>query len=520
MTDVQDFAPFSEAEQKLIDEAEMPNRTTIADGALPTTASPSVSIRAELIRQLLLVSPLHDKGIRLRGAWISGPLDLQGCDSARDISLSACHLAEPANLTNASLRGLHLSGCTLAGFAADNARFSGSVYLRAGTRITGEVSLSGAQIGGDLQVCDVHITSNTQDAIFAPSLRVGGSLFLGNYPYADGQTSLVTEGQIFLSSARVEHDLFLSRTAITLNDQGLAGAVFGATEEHGSDIAVSLARAKVGGILFLQDNQISRGVVNLAGAHVARLKDEPVGPGAAYPIRLDGFTYTDFSRHTETNIQARLDWLGRKPDSMPFIAQPYEQLAYVMGRMGHRNDAKTVLMHKERLLKAENRRLNAVRGGFPPWRWLAALGDILLRWTIGYGYRPGRAVAIAVVLIAVLGVFFEQTWKAGDMTPNAAPILVSQGWTEITKAHPDNPAEVWSSPGQPGQDWETFNAFAYAADLVVPIVSLGQEDAWAPSTSRSYLGRIGWWLRWIAKALGWIVTALGAAAITGLIRND
>ena len=87
-------------------------------------------------------------------------------------------------------------------------------------------------------------------------------------------------------------------------------------------------------------------------------------------------------------------------------------------------------------------------------------------------------------------------------------------------SHPDNPAAHWSAPGAAGQDYETFQPFAYAADLVIPLVSLGQEVAWAPSTSRSPLGRIGWWLRWIAIGLGWVITALGAAAVTGAVRQD
>jgi len=151
---------------------------------------------------------------------------------------------------------------------------------------------------------------------------------------------------------------------------------------------------------------------------------------------------------------------------------------------------------------------------------LSAGTDPVLRFTIGYGYRPARAVGWALILIIGLGLFFRATWQAGDMTPNAAPILVSKGWIEATETHPENPGAFWSDTGQAGQDWETFFSFAYAADLVIPIVNLGQESAWAPSTSRSPLGRIGWWLRWFAKGLGWIVTALGAAAITGVIRKD
>jgi len=522
METLKSFAPLTEAVEKLLAEYAKPARISVGDGEVPEEATPDCSIRAALLRFVLLGggdAALDDKGLRLRGAWIKGALDLQGADCNRDITLSHCHLDEPLSLVNATLRGLHISSCYIKGLSADNTSFSGSLYIRSGTIVEGEIALAGARIRGDFQLCDVVTNPTGQDAVFAPSLRVEGSVFLGNYPYGDDASTLTANGTLFFSSVRVEHDFFVSNTVISPRDSVISDAVFGATEEHGSDMALSLARARIGGLLFFQDNRISRGIVNLAGATVARLKDEPAGPGANYPVRLDGFRYKDFSRHTETLVEARLAWLDHRPDGTPFTTQPYEQLAYVMTQIGHRNDAQTVLMTKERLLRVENRILLKQAGR--PIRWsLSAIADVVLRYTIGYGYRPARAVGLALLLILGLGLFFRAAWQAGDMTPNAAPILVSQAWIEATKSHPDNPGEFWSSAGQAGQDWETFSGFAYGADLVIPIVNLGQEAAWAPSTSRSPLGRIGWWLRWFAMGLGWVVTALAAGAITGVIRKD
>ncbi|SIO31636.1 hypothetical protein [Vannielia litorea] len=523
MTALNAFSPLTVAEEKLLAACAGPDRVTLGDGMLPPAdAGEAVSLRAALLRELLLGLPDHPvnpKGLRLRGARISGALDLQGTDCPLDITLSACRIDGEMNLVNAALRGLHLSGCTLRAITADNARFSGSVYLRGESRVEGEIGLSGARIGGDLQLCGVTIDGGGQDAVFAPSLRVEGSVFLGNYPYAEGETTLACRGALFFSSARIDHDCFVTHCAIELPAEPLGHAAFGATEEHGADIAVSLARARIGGILYFQHNAITR-VVNLAGAEVARFKDEPTGPGAAYPLRLDGFRYSDFSRHADTRPTERLAWLARRPEGLSFNAQPYEQLAYVLGRMGHRGDAQTVLMVKERLLRAENRRLRAETSGLGA-RWLMMwLSDVVLRFTVGYGYRPGRSVALAVVLIAGLAAFYQVTWNAGDMTPNAAPILTSAPWIEATRTHPEAPGAFWSQPGQAGQDWETFSSLAYAADLVIPLVNFGQEEAWAPSTSRSPWGRVGWGLRWFAKGLGWIVTALAAAALTGVIRRD
>ena len=74
------------------------------------------------------------------------------------------------------------------------------------------------------------------------------------------------------------------------------------------------------------------------------------------------------------------------------------------------------------------------------------------------------------------------------MMPAAAPILVSAAWVSATQTHPHNPGAFWSSKGQARQDYETFEAFAYLADLLIPIVNLGQEDACGPSTVRSDWG--------------------------------
>jgi len=72
----------------------------------------------------------------------------------------------------------------------------------------------------------------------------------------------------------------------------------------------------------------------------------------------------------------------------------------------------------------------------------------------------------------------------------------------------------------PGRDYESFNRYAYAADVVIPIIDLGQGAAWAPSSTRGPAGRYAWWPRWVFKAAGWLVSALGAAAVTGIIRRE
>lgn len=115
-------------------------------------------------------------------------------------------MGEPLSLVNATLRGPHISKSYIKRLSANSTSFAGSLYIRLGTVVDGEIALLDARIKGDFQLCDVVINPTGQDAIFAPSLRVEGSVFLGNYPFGDGATTLTVNGALFFSSARVEHD--------------------------------------------------------------------------------------------------------------------------------------------------------------------------------------------------------------------------------------------------------------------------------------------------------------------------
>ena len=166
------------------------------------------------------------------------------------------------------------------------------------------------------------------------------------------------------------------------------------------------------------------------------------------------------------------------------------------------------------------------------WRNLGNLiADKVFGLVVGYGHKPERSFYMLLVLVVVGWFLADRAWHAGDFAPTMGPVLMSDGWQELaTDERIANPALVWSEKYMlapegvpvltPGRDYETFHAAAYAVDLVVPIVALGQEASWGPSTTRGPWGQILWWVRWWLIALGWIVTAIGAAAVTGVIRRD
>ena len=87
MKRLSDFMPLNAAEERMLSGCLVGDRVSFGDGNLPNEENEDVALRADLIRLLLLGQDpevvLHAKGVRLRGAHISGVLDLQGTDLAR-----------------------------------------------------------------------------------------------------------------------------------------------------------------------------------------------------------------------------------------------------------------------------------------------------------------------------------------------------------------------------------------------------------------------------------------------------
>ena len=286
--------------------------------------------------------------------------------------------------------------------------------------------------------------------------------------------------------------------------------------------ALSLALATIRRQLTMKRFEGFEGRLNLSGTTVYSLNDNPGEEKGPQDLILNGFEYTHFSGKAPMDVVLRLKWLERqKPEAygQDFWLQPYGQLARVLRETGHESDSREVYVEKERLQSKVALRLARQEG-----RWFRAaqiwIGDLVMRHLVGYGYKPQRSLIWMVFILAACTIFFQKVYDVGDMTPAAAPVLISQGWQSALADDPVTTAQTWTSKPYVGQDYETFNSAAYAFDLFVPLVDLGQTQTWGPSTERGPMGRIAWWLRWVIEIVGWVVTALAAAAVTGLVRRD
>ena len=182
-------------------------------------------------------------------------------------------------------------------------------------------------------------------------------------------------------------------------------------------------------------------------------------------MRIDRFTYQSLQPYTEPRgTSGRLAWLARAEPG--YQAQPYEQLAAYYRRLGHDEEARRVL------LAVKQRRRRSTLGP------IGKTTGYLLDGIVGYGYRPGRAFAWLVVLLAAGSVYFTYN--------RPAPLDPTQ--------HPH------------------YQPVLYTADQLIPVVNLSQANVWAPDG-------ISQWITFALVVLGWILATAIVAGVTRVLAR-
>jgi hypothetical protein len=509
-------------------------------------------------------------GINAARIQISGNLTLNGSRIDGKVSLSGSDIKGHLSCTQATLR--HPDGSA---FKAQGMKVASSVLLE-GSTASGQVSLLGAQIGGQLVAIGVAFHNPDAMALNAQSIQVRGDAFL-RYAATDGEVSFM--GAEINGVLDCTHATMRNAEGDALNAQRLVVRE-GFIWRRLNDVVgrVDLTSAHVGDLWddpeswamceglslsgFIYD--VLHGGINVPD-RLAWLKMGAVSRREFYPqpyeqlakLLRDTGHRSDaraimVAKEKEQRKASRERWRSERAWRGSLLAAsllPSDQRGDVIEdlqkrRPGDPHVARLALLHPkdesglaigEMTLQLaqkqfrDEQRWHNLRVG---WRNTGSLiADKVFGFVVGYGHKPERSFYMLIALVLIGWLLADRSWKEGDFAPTAGPVLMSESWqTLATDPNIQNPAKVWSDKYMlapdgttiltAGRDYETFNALSYAVDLVVPIVSLGQEAAWAPSTTRGPWGWWLWWARWWLIALGWIVTAIGAAAVTGVIRRD
>ena len=390
----------------------------------------------------------------------------------------------------------HLTNINGFAFNGDGLSARQDVFIR--PRAEGTVSLAGAQINGQLSMEDgIFKRSSRKFAINLTGIKVRQSTFIrGEALRAEGEVSLVRadiQGNLSLANAKISN-----RGKIALNcDSMVVGQnLFLRGRDFCVDGAVNLANAKIKGSLDCSSGTI-REELDLSGASCGTYQDSSEFWPPPGKLILDGFTYSRFYE-SDVSWKTRLQWLLIQPPmhlgqpvSMTaqsvFRPQPWVQCYEVLRGMGYSDDARQLAIQRE-IIRADAHNL----------RWHERLWLRLLRWTVGFGYRPQLALYWSFCFFLLSWLTFATASNMGFMAPKDGSVQA------YLAANPNSKLP---------EHYTRFNAPVFALDNFLPIIELGQDLAWEPSDVQVGERRIeylhsSWWAEGTRLLLGhdWSIT--------------
>lgn len=478
---------------------------------------PGVAVEANLLEAsgLSIKETLSNGVFELAGARISGQLN---CDGAKfnnpgGVSFNAYQLATGANflMRRATVDGnFCLRGATIgdqlccdgsiyrnqegAAWSADRLKVHGDFFM-SGTTLLGTLQILGSEFGGRLGWNKIRVSGGVKrvsleanDMVVYDQIQADGAQFLGE---------VMLIGARVAGRANLKNAKFVNPGRIALHADGLAigtefdlsGAKFDGearlrgiavggqmdcrktTFQNVNSVAVDLYRSRITNTVFMEP-AVMLGSLILYHARVGGWHDEK----KTWPtsLRLEGFEYARIHAGDAT-VKDRLQaWLPKDH----YTPQPYEQLIRVYRSEGNDGAARITAIENERTRRA---RARSTRAWLPRVAWSA-----LLRWTIGYGYRPSLAL-IPLITLAVSG---SVLFTIASRYPN-----------QLHAAKP-------GSTEQP-----SFNGFRFTMDLLLPVVNFKQRDSFVT----------GGWANWAAFGFsfsGWLLTAVVVAGLTGVFKRN
>jgi hypothetical protein len=184
-----DFGLLWPAERQLLEHCEAGTEARVGGGN-PVEATRDNRVRAEFIRFLALggdeQAPVHEQGVQLTGAYVSGSLNLQSAVVPVLLALRLCTFERTVVLTRASLgNSLLLYGSNIKGLEADHVKVGGILSLMRVVSI-GTINLHGAVIEGQITCENAHLDGHGDWALSASSAICHGSLHLRGADIKDG----------------------------------------------------------------------------------------------------------------------------------------------------------------------------------------------------------------------------------------------------------------------------------------------------------------------------------------------
>lgn len=498
----------------------------------PREATAEVTVRASFLAALALHNGAHrqSRRIQLLGAWVEGRLDLGECRVLASLWFFRCVFDTTPLFDGAHIQGgLAFPDCELPGLLAERCRIAQDLSLNAGCSIASEVRLQQARIAGDFNATRLSLVGNESSLPARRSLCADGMAVQGDLRISDGFDAagevrfagVRVQGDFVASGARVHGPVDASgarRCALVLDrieiggdlklDQGFAaagsvsakrariggdfecsGAAFDRVGDAawGEGVSLVLDRARIRGTLRLARLEAPLLGASFAGTRAGALVDDAGTWGER--LVLDGFAYSRFGDGASLDSGFRLGWLERQlPAHLgdDFRMQPWQRVIEVLRRMGRGGSAGTLALRREQRL----RRIGRIGSSMPAaLRGVARSAHAAFGVLAGYGWRPQRLAGWTIAVWLAASLLFGLAERAEALKPLAGGAAAG------------------------------FHPLAYALDLLLPGIDLGEASRWAPVAGEPW-GDAAHLTGWGLRLFGALAAVLLLVSLAGWADRD
>ena len=503
-------------------------------------------VRSEVIRFFAFggneENPILGSVLPLRGAWISGGLDLTHARIPYALMFSNCHFAASVAMQYARCAAVYLNGSRLTeGLNADGLTTKGNVHLRTGFSAEGEVRLLNANIGGNFDCEGGKFHNPGEHALSADGLTANGSVILRHGFSAEGEVRLLganiggildcENGKFNNANGRAfSADRLTTKGGVNLRhgfsaegEVRLLGANIGGNLDcesgkfnNANRRAFSADRLMTKGNVHFRNGFSAEGEVWFAGVNIGGSLDCTGGKfnnpnGYALVVEGSNINASLFWRNTTCKggvnlAYARADMLSDDPNSWKlckvdlkgFTYNRFSNLMNAQFRIDWLAEhpdrvrfsplpyeqAATVLFgmghaHDARKILLEKERLQTKE---EEMHWLRKAGRRLWDVFAGYGYRLSYTAMWMAFFIAVGVVVFGVADHHRRIVPTQVIVQANPDYGYAVKSHGARPTDVVPEifPG-----YAEFTPLAYSLDVFIPFFILQQESAWLPDSGDS-----------------------------------
>lgn len=460
------------------------------------------------------------RGLSLTGFLVRGDLDLAGLRGLPRLAFTRCRFDGALNLDLASALSLTLLSVDVGDVSAKGLELQGDLTVAA-SRLDGVLDLSGAQVGGRVDVIDTIAHDLCADKLVVASNMSWFGSEADSFTFNSGECRGPSSDTANNNIALVRADYFDVSAAVFTCSVGIGFAGWSNGERSPSELGlvrldgaqcagdlalsgdfrdeIEARRLQVAGDLSLPTAECAPAGIDLTGARIGSLQLPSSTDGSTVSAaRADGTRYWSVDQvefHSNgarafavpsnssdiKGFDALVAWLPRFDDyaagspkwrtlARPFFAQPWLAVAGALDAEGRHAEA--------RRLRIEGTDRQKRASASP----LGQVGRLVTWSTIGHGYASFRALWLLLLTYAV------------------SVAVVATATAAFEPMSGDDPPGLWSP--------------LYALDIVVSPVGTGQSELW---------GAGALWLAlilWVLKFVSWMLAGLFVSGISGIVNRS